>query len=211
MSKEIVIACIGAGELSIDLMIPLQDEFKTLSDERYKELRAQILAEGFSAPIFVWEDPEDSQIKILDGHQRHSTLIQLREEGYKIPQIPVVYVEADDVKQAIRKLAGFASQYGQVSDEGFAKLLQKYEIELKDIASKTYIPGIDYTALESLMNIDYGEDNSVDVEAHKRDLNGKPVEDKKEFLILVTCVDEKEQSSLYESLNQEGFKCKLID
>jgi hypothetical protein len=211
VSKEIVIACIGAGELSIDLMTPLQDDFKTLSDERYQELKAQILAEGFSAPIFVWEDPSDSLTKILDGHQRHTTLVRLREEDYKIPQIPVVYVEADNVQQAIRKLAGFASQYGQVSDEGFARLLQKYEIELKDIASKTYIPGIDYSQLESLMNIDYGEDNSVDVEAHKRDLNGKPVEDKKEFLILVTCEDEKEQSSLYESLNQEGFKCKLID
>lgn len=210
MKKEIQIACIGAGELSIDLMNPLQDDFKTLPEERYEELKTQILTEGFSAPIFVWEDPEDSKTKILDGHQRHSTLLKLREEGYKIPQIPVVYVEADDVQQAIRKLAGFASQYGQVSQEGFARLLEKFEIDLKDLSTKTYIPGIDYDSLADLMNIDL--ENTVNVEGHTRDLsNTKPVEDKKEFLILVTCANESEQADLYESLKEDGFNCKLID
>lgn len=172
--KTIKIACTGAGVLSIDLMHPIQDEFKTLSDDRYNELKTQILEEGFSAPIFVWEDPEDALTKILDGTQRYTTLIRMRDkESYSIPQIPVVYVEADDVQQAIRKLLGFASQYGTVQEDGFARLLNKYEIEIEDLSGKIYIPSIDMSALEEKLE----EIREIDVAGHTREIGGAADED----------------------------------
>lgn len=166
MKKEIKIACIGAGVLSIDLMNPIQDDFKTLSEERYDELKAQIIEEGFSAPIFIWEDPEDGLLKILDGHQRHQTLLRIREEGWSIPQIPVVYIEAENAQQAIRKLLGFASQYGTVQEDGFARLLNKYEIEIEDLAGKIYIPSVDMSILENRLE----EIRTTEVEGHTREL-----------------------------------------
>lgn len=203
MKKTIQIQCIGSSTLSIDLMKPLQDQFKTLEKENFIRLKNQILDEGFSAPIFVWEDESDGQIKILDGHQRYQTLILMREEDYEIPQIPVVYVDAVDVQQAIRKLAGFASQYGTIVEQGFFDLIRKYKVDPAILKKNITIPTVDISKI-----LEAVKGNQTEVSFNASD---KPKEEKpKEYMIAIFCKSEGEQSSMYDELKERGFECKII-
>lgn len=142
MEKKIRIECRGAGTLALHLLNPLQGELKWLPDEEYERLRHEILEEGFSEPISIWENPADAKIYILNGHQRFLCLSRMKDDGYEIPQIPVNYVEARDEKQALSKLLGLASQYGRVKPEGLAALLRRAEITPEIFVKKFSFPEI---------------------------------------------------------------------
>jgi hypothetical protein len=60
-------------------------------------------------------------------------LKELRKEGYSVPELPVVYVEAKDEDEAKQKLLRLNSQYGQMTLESvldFAKGLDLIAEEL---------------------------------------------------------------------------------
>lgn len=170
--ETIRIECTGAGTLALHMLTPLQGDLKTLSDENYKRLKFEILEEGFSFPVAVWENPQDAKIYICDGHQRIETLNRMKEEGYIIPQIPVVMVEADSLNQAKRKLLGAASQYGEYNQEGAEKFIQTIQgMDLTELGSKFVMPSIDF----SLMNLTEPEGDKIEVSAHLRSTS-TPVE-----------------------------------
>ncbi len=144
MSKTITIACQGAGELSLTALNPFQGELKTLSKDDYERLKHEILEDGFSFPMAVWQDELINKMYILDGHQRYTTLVRMRdEEGYSIPQIPVVFVEASSAEQAKHKLLAAASQYGKVGEEGLMAFLKDVNFNAEDLISSFRFPEID--------------------------------------------------------------------
>jgi hypothetical protein len=51
-----------------------------------EKTKQSIIDLGFSQAIYVWQDPEDNQIKIIDGHLRADILRELVNDGYNIPQ-----------------------------------------------------------------------------------------------------------------------------
>lgn len=132
-NKTIEIACQAAGEISLSLLKTLQGDLKILAKEDYERLKYEILRDGFSFPIAVWTDADSGNIYILDGHQRVKTLEKMRGEGYSIPQIPVVFVEAQDINQAKHKLLAAASQYGQVKADGLTEFLKDTTFNVEDI------------------------------------------------------------------------------
>jgi ParB-like chromosome segregation protein Spo0J len=75
---------------------------------------------------------------ILDGHQRLSALVSLQRDGWDIPAIPVVYVEASDEEEARRMLLSIASQYGE---------WQKDELDI-------WLNDIDASIVETLRLVD---------------------------------------------------------
>jgi site-specific DNA-methyltransferase (adenine-specific) len=170
--ETIRIECTGAGTLALHMLTPLQGDLKTLSDENYKRLKFEILEEGFSFPVAVWENPQDAKIYICDGHQRVETLNRMKEDGYIIPQIPVVMVEAESLNQAKRKLLGAASQYGEYNQEGAEKFIQTIQgMDLTELGSKFIMPSIDF----GLMNLTPQEGDKIEVSAHLRSAS-TPVE-----------------------------------
>ena len=117
--EEIKIACRAANILPIDSIIEFQGK-----------LKKSILKNGFTAPIFIWEDAGDN--KILDGHQRLATLIKMRQEGYDIPLLPVAYIYAEDETEARRKLLAITSQYGEFDALELADWLDELDDDIKD-------------------------------------------------------------------------------
>lgn len=149
----------------------LQGNLKTLTDERYKKLKKSILKHGFCFPLFVWQDDENNKHWILDGSQRHNALNRMKDEGYKIPQLPVVFIPAKSVEDAKSKILAAASQYGQFTDLGVSEFLQGLEWDKEDLLGMTEIPFLD-KALEMpvvLESDDGGE--FTDVSAHQRRIN----------------------------------------
>jgi len=129
--KEIKVACKGAGVLDIAQIVDFQGNLKRRGIEDIEKLKTSVLKYGFSFPFFIWVNNGINYC--FDGHGRLMALKELRKEGYSVPELPVVYVEAKDEDEAKQKLLRLNSQYGQMTLESvldFAKGLDLIAEEL---------------------------------------------------------------------------------
>jgi hypothetical protein len=134
---RITIACKTHATAPLNALEPIQGMLKELSEENFVKLKHQIMNQGFSAPFFVWKDKQ--KLKILDGTQRYRVLSVLQEEGYHIPELPYVEIQADSEQEASQKLLSFVSQYGKTTTEGLYEFINKFEIP-KDFLENLAIP-----------------------------------------------------------------------
>lgn len=124
--------------VDIDNLEEMQGGLKDLSKENYERLKKEILESGFAFPLFVWRD--GGRDKLLGGHQRLRTLKTMRRMGYSVPPIPVIDIEADDEREARRRVLQDASQYGTVNEDGFAEFLAESKFELDFAESSFRLP-----------------------------------------------------------------------
>lgn len=161
--KKVEIKCTGSDYASVDDFHPLQGGLKVLNDENYQKLRYQILTYGFSEPVAAWEN--DNKKFIISGHQRIATLKRMVDEGYQVPFIPYVMVQAENEHEAKMKVLSMASQYGVVSSDGLKIFMEDMDIEIADLEQNFALPGID---LPALARDDEDEGTQVRVSAHTR-------------------------------------------
>lgn len=141
--------------MALHLMTPLQGDMKILEDSEYQKLKKRILAKGFSVPFFLWENPEDAQIYILDGHQRRETLLRMKAEGYKIPELPFIWIEAESLDEAKEQLLAITSQYGKINEVGLHNFLSSFKTDVAEIIKEVSIPVIDDSFIQNL-GLSYG-------------------------------------------------------
>lgn len=145
--KTIEIKCKGSEELDLEQIEAFQGNLKDLSKENYDRLRKQILELGFSAPIAVWK--HEGHNYCLDGHQRVRVLTEMkRSEGYEIPKLPVVAVEAATEHEAKKKILALASQFGEVTKEGLFEFVSLNNIDLPTLEGFR-LPEIDMPKFEA--------------------------------------------------------------
>lgn len=132
---------------------PFQGNLKDLSVENYEKLKISILKNGLSFAKHVWKD-EKGIINILDGHQTVRCLEKMEQEGYSVPLIPCVFVNADSYKQAKEKLLAITSQYGTITDQGLYEYLAESGINWRDAVESFTFDSIDFN--DFAMNF-YGE------------------------------------------------------
>lgn len=130
MTEKIIIRCKGSDVLSIDKILEFQGKLKKLTKENENKLRNAMLEKGFIAPFFVWDDSGNR--RLLDGHQRLKTLLNMQKDGFDIPELPVVYVDAENEKDAKEKLLLITSQYGEFELENLQQWLDDVENEVKE-------------------------------------------------------------------------------
>src|SRR4030095_14512527 len=111
--QEIRVTCTTKDSLPLEKIIPFQGDLKTLSKTDFEKLKAAIIKYGLSFPSFIWQ--RNGSAKCLDGHQRSHVLSEMKKEGWKIPPVPVVYVDAKNEKEAKEKILLLSSQYGKYS------------------------------------------------------------------------------------------------
>lgn len=140
MPKAVSIACSGTESVGLEELEGIQGELKTLSKDNHLKLRNTILHNGFSAPIFIWKSKDTKYI--LDGHQRVKVLGQLRKDGYTIPPLPIVYIEAKTKKEAITKLLSIASQYGNVNKGHAEDLIMDLGVDPDKLLKEINLRGI---------------------------------------------------------------------
>lgn len=155
--KTIRIECEGASYLELDELTPFQGDLKDLPDENYLKLREEIERDGFSAPFFIWRrSGTDLKEKyILDGHQREKALQRMRErEGYHIPPLPVVWVDAMDEPTAKRKVLALTSQFGQMNAKSLANFITESKLEFTDVATSFRFPEVKFEDVRLILNPD---------------------------------------------------------
>lgn len=193
------IACEGAAKLPITQLTEFQGDLKTLSFENFERLKREMIDRGFSAPFFVWQHKGSNYL--LDGHQRFKTLKAMRDqENYEIPELPVVFIEAKNKKEAKHKLLSFASQYGKIETQGLYEFAGEAGFTLDELKDNFSFSDVDFETFEEefFKTEIIGDDN-----------DGKNKIELHEHCFFVTCESEKQLQDLYEELKERGYEVKL--
>lgn len=205
-NKAVRISCTAAGTVEIEKLTIFQGTLKSLSDLAYQRLRSSILDLGFSFPVMAWKLGKINYV--LDATQRLTTLKKMRdEEGFTIPPLPVVWVEAANEKEAARKLLAAASQYGEVTPDGLFAYMERFKITSQDLGTTYQFPEID---LSSFKLTYFPETTRVTFEARK-EWEGMPEfdhEDKQAFRSVVVHFHDQAGVDAFAKLTKQKFTDK---
>src|SRR5687767_11314822 len=76
------------------------ENFKELSDDAKRRLKASIVSNNFTQPFYLWED-QDGTRWCLDGKHRTILLEELIREGVNVPYLlPATFIHCENKKEA---------------------------------------------------------------------------------------------------------------
>jgi len=145
--KEIKVTCKAADYLPVEKLREFQGNLCELTKDNLKRIKVSLIKHGLFLPVAIWVSP-DNEMKIIDGHARIKTLLLLAEDGYIIPSVPVVYVEAETEKEAKEKVLLARSQFHKTTDEGLYEFLNLSNLNWEEIKEEVYFPEIDLNEFE---------------------------------------------------------------
>ena len=178
------------------------EKFKTVSSDDFLEMDFNMLKDanrdvsylvnaikkdGWNFPVFVWEESN----YVIDGTGRRKALLELLDEGYTVPKIPVVYIKADNLEEAKKKTLQASSRFGIITNESYDIFIQDLDLDFDTF--KVSVEGID------LLEEDEPDKEEVDL-----DLNP-------EFQVIVYCDSLTEQEETFNKINQQGYLCKTLN
>lgn len=196
MKKQIEITCEGAAMVAPEKLKVIQGELKSLSLKSYEKLKRSIIKSGFSFVIHVWKN-EEGELCILDGTQRHRTVMKMKKEGWQCPELPIAFVKADSFKDAAKKLLVGAGMYGKPEGQGLYELMSVAGIEIDEIED-VELPGIDLPKFQA----EFFGDGVEEAEPEESD--------SQEWTVAIECESEQQMAEVYEEMTGKGYKCKLI-
>jgi hypothetical protein len=101
------------------------------------------------------------------------------DEGYQIPDLPVLIVQAKSLKEAKRKVLAATSQFGEVKSDGLFNFLKTAELDHAEVLKNIQLPEINLERFEltyypppELQPSPSPEPRKTDVAAHERNLGG---------------------------------------
>jgi hypothetical protein len=146
---------------NLDDLIPVQGDLKELTQENYLKLKSELLAEGFCSPFFVWHN-EQGRPEILDGHQRRTTLITMRDtDNIEMPdKFPCCEIKAPTRERAMKILLALTSQYGTITPEGLHKYLMKNDISVDEAVNRFHMDKFDMVEIKETQ---FGEVSEVEM------------------------------------------------
>ena len=131
--KTIEVKCETKETLNIAEMKVFQGALKERTDVDYDKIKLSIIKYGFSFPFFLWKDRSGNNW-LIDGTGRHETLCKMQKDGYVIPDLPVVFIQCKDRKEAKQKLLRLNSQYGKMTKESVLEFTEDLEINFDEIS-----------------------------------------------------------------------------
>ena len=125
--KKIEIKCTGTTFLELDQIIDFQGKLKHRSKKSLEDLKHKIVRLGFISSFIIWD--KNGIYYTLDGHARIEALLSLMDDGYEIPPLPVIFVQAENEKDAREKLLSISSQFGEFELDELQSWLDDFEAE----------------------------------------------------------------------------------
>lgn len=193
MAEKIKITCRTNDYLPINEIENFQDQLKTIDDSELEKLKQSILKYGFSFPLFIWQN------KLLDGHQRLTAVKNLiNNDDIEIDggKLPVVFIDAEDEKEAAEKLLLINSRYAKITQNGFESFVERYNVNLPDFSGLLVIPEIEI----NIPQIDFPDEDPEEW-IEKTDLVYK---------VQIDCENEEQQIQLVQQLEEMGIQCQPL-
>ena len=188
--KTISIKCETKDYLKLEDMTIMQGNLKLREDADYEKIKKSILTYSFSFPFFIWRSGKTNYL--IDGTGRHDCLLKMQEEGYLIPELPVVYIQCKNKAEAKQKLLRLNSQYGKMTKESVLEFAEDIDLNFDEIALPDTT--IDFSG--------GGLDGSEEIMPAEVDYQA-------EYLVEILCSDSAEQEEVYNRMVEEGYKCKV--
>jgi hypothetical protein len=175
--NEIRVTCKTVDSLPHNQIELLQGRLKKRTDEQIEKICRSIIKHGWAFPEFIWKN--ESHNYCLDGHGRQAAIPRLLEKGYIIPEVPVVYIEAKNRDEAKELLLKCISQFGTVTQEGFAEFAD-FNFDFLDFE----IPTISFSTIDiNDLFIDVEKTRSQDGEEEKYSVHMEETEMKKAVIV----------------------------
>ena len=167
------------------LLRPHPNNWRTHPDHQRDALRGVLAEIGYADALLARELP-DGTLELVDGH--------LRAETTPEAEVPVLVVDLTDAETAtllavLDPLAGLA----ETNRDALADLLA--HVESENEAVRKMLDGMLGDGVPSLPE---GPTAGAEVDVPEA------------FQVVVECRDEEEQRSVFERLQGEGYKCKLL-
>lgn len=122
--KTIKNSVLDCKTINFRLIESIQGDLKELTIKNYLKLRKNILEFGITSPIHVYKLVDARKpYAALDGTQRLRVFEKMESEGYKVPRVPIVEIDAPDLDAAKMILLSLASSYGTVTSQGLAEFI----------------------------------------------------------------------------------------
>jgi len=158
-TKYIRVTCKTADSLPYDQITPLQGRLKKRTPEQLEKICRSVIKHGWAFPEFIWQ--HEGINYCLDGHGRQEAIPLLIENGYIIPLIPIVYIEAKDRAEAKELLLKCISKYGTVTEEGFAEYLD-FKCDFIDFEiPEIYVLGANETVDFDVKDSDFSQPEDI--------------------------------------------------
>lgn len=154
MKKSIRVTCDTKLRIPLDELNALQGKLKTAPLESYERFRKLVLKKGVNFSLHVWKElvpvvkkggKERTTVKwwIIDGHLRKLLLQKMRDdEGYEIPPLPCVEIEAANLADAKQQVLAGSSQFHKTTKEGLYEFMTETGLVYEDVAAFE-LPDID--------------------------------------------------------------------
>ena len=130
--KTFKIACETKDYIDWHNITEFQGGLKIRDEADVQKAKTSILKYGWSFPFFGWVSGKTTYC--LDGHARIKVLQELEAEGYIIPELPIVYIQAKNKTEAKQKLLRLNSNYGHFTKESVLEFVNDIEINFDEIA-----------------------------------------------------------------------------
>lgn len=154
-----VINCATGKTVDIDSLSFYKPNLKKHSVLMIEDLKKSLEKEGLCFPITVQK--QNDKTYIVDGESRIQAMLELKQEGKEIPELPVVYVRGDLVRNIILSVSTSHFVHKQNLKE-FAKNISLnlkeysfYEGELMDFHTITDIDRYFQAIPEKKEDVDY--------------------------------------------------------
>ena len=157
--KTISIKCETKDYLDWHNITEFQGGLKIRDEADIEKAKTSILKYGWSFPFFVWVSGKTNYC--LDGHARIKVLKALEEEGYLIPELPVVYIQAKNKTEAKQKLLRLNSNFGHFTKESVLEFASDIDLNFDEIALPDSV--IDFTDAEEPQETE-GDDEAPEVD-----------------------------------------------
>lgn len=130
-----------------------QDDFKELSTEDRTKLKTSLVANHFIQPFYVWLSP-DGILYCLDGRHRTLILEELVEEGAVVPaELPAVYIDCADMKEAAKLVLVFSSAYARVTQQGLFDFLTLNDLDWRELREEVSISSLSVDRFEQKFDV----------------------------------------------------------
>lgn len=153
--KTIRVTCDTKLRIPLDQLHGIQGKLKEASVESYTRFRHLIEKRGLNFPIAVWKELVSAEVAtkgkrkaalipgsdpvakwwVVDGHLRRLMLLKLRDDdGFTIPDLPCVEIEATDLADAKRQVLAASSRFHRVTADGLYEFMSELEMGMEDMA-----------------------------------------------------------------------------
>jgi hypothetical protein len=128
--NAILISCDTKDTVDWRVIKPIQGNYKKRTPEQVEKLCSLIIKRGIRFPSFITKIGDD--VWAIDTHGRLLAYDELERRGYKIPPVPVVYVNSKNKAEAKQLLLECDSRYGTATQEGFDEFIDDLDVSAFD-------------------------------------------------------------------------------